>query len=158
MAELKAVAKARGMKGISAMKKDEVIEMMLQEDERERKEKEAKEAKESGVSPEIAQLDSGVTVTGILEVMSDGFGFIRSANYLPGENDIYVAPAQIRRFGLKTGDIITGNTKIKSEKEKFSALLYLTAINGMRPADAAKRKNFEDMTPIFPNERIYLER
>ena len=155
LAELKAVAKARGMKGISAMKKDEVIEMMLQEDERERKEK---EAKESGVSPEIAQLDSGVTVTGILEVMSDGFGFIRSANYLPGENDIYVAPAQIRRFGLKTGDIITGNTKIKSEKEKFSALLYLTAINGMRPADAAKRKNFEDMTPIFPNERIYLER
>jgi transcription termination factor Rho len=90
--------------------------------------------------------------------MSDGFGFIRSANYLPGENDIYVAPAQIRRFGLKTGDILTGNTKIKSEKEKFCALLYLTAINGMRPSDAMKRKNFEDMTPIFPNERIYLER
>ena len=158
LAELKAVAKARGIKGISTMKKDEVVEVMLQEDEKARKEKEEKEAKESGVSPEIAQLDSGVTVTGILEVMTDGFGFIRSANYLPGENDIYVAPAQIRRFGLKTGDIITGNTKIKSEKEKFSALLYLTAINGMRPADAAKRKNFEDMTPIFPNERIYLER
>ena len=125
------------------------------EDEREKKEK---EAKESALSPEIAQLDSGVTVSGILEVMADGFGFIRSANYLPGENDIYVAPAQIRRFGLKTGDIVTGNTKIKTEKEKFSALLYLTAINGMRPAEAAKRKNFEDMTPIFPNERIYLER
>ena len=155
LAELKAVAKARGIKGLSAMKKDDVVEAMLQEDERERAEKEAKEA---SVSPEIAQLDSGVTVTGILEVMTDGFGFIRSANYLPGENDIYVAPAQIRRFGLKTGDIFTGNTKIKSEKEKFSALLYLTAINGMRPSDAAKRKNFEDMTPIFPNERIYLER
>ena len=155
LAELRAVAKARGMKGISTMKKDEVVEAMLQEDEKERKEK---EAKENSLSPEIAQLDSGITVTGILEVMTDGFGFIRSANYLPGENDIYVAPAQIRRFGLKTGDIITGNTKIKSEKEKFSALLYLTAINGMRPADAAKRKNFEDMTPIFPNERIYLER
>ena len=155
LAELKAVAKARGIKGLSTMKKDDVVEAMLREDEREKNEK---EAKEMAVSPEIAQLDSGVTVTGILEVMADGFGFIRSANYLPGENDIYVAPAQIRRFGLKTGDIITGNTKIKSEKEKFSALLYLTGINGMRPAEAAKRKNFEDMTPIFPNQRIYLER
>ena len=137
------------------MKKDEVIEAMLQEDEREKNEQ---EAKENAVSPEVAQLDSGITVSGILEVMADGFGFIRSANYLPGENDIYVAPAQIRRFGLKTGDIITGNTKIKSEKEKFCALLYVTAINGMRPSEAMKRKNFEDMTPIFPNERIYLER
>ena len=155
VAELKAVAKARGIKGLSTMKKEDVVEAMLQEDERERKEKEAKEA---SISPDIAQLDSGISVTGILEVMADGFGFIRSANYMPGENDIYVAPAQIRRFGLKTGDIITGNTKVKSEKEKFSALLYLTAINGMRPSDAARRKNFEDMTPIFPNERIFLER
>ena len=155
VAELKAVAKARGIKGLSTMKKEDVVEAMLQEDERERKEK---EAKETSISPDIAQLDSGISVTGILEVMADGFGFIRSANYMPGENDIYVAPAQIRRFGLKTGDIITGNTKVKSEKEKFSALLYLTGINGMRPADAARRKNFEDMTPIFPNERIFLER
>ena len=155
LAELKAVAKARGIKGLSTMKKDDVVEAMLREDEREKQER---EAKESELSPEIAQLDSGITVTGILEVMTDGFGFIRSANYLPGENDIYVAPAQIRRFGLKTGDIITGNTKVKSEKEKFSALLYLTAINGLRPSEAAKRKNFEEMTPIFPNERIYLER
>ena len=155
LAELKAVAKARGIKGLSTMKKDDVVEAMLREDEREKQER---EVKESALSPEIAQLDSGITVTGILEVMTDGFGFIRSANYLPGENDIYVAPAQIRRFGLKTGDIITGNTKVKSEKEKFSALLYLTAINGLRPSEAAKRKNFEDMTPIFPNERIYLER
>lgn len=155
LAELKAVAKARGIKGLSVMKKNEVIEAMLREDEKEKKEK---EAKENAVSPDLSQLDSGITVSGILEVMSDGFGFIRSDNYLPGENDIYVAPAQIRRFGLKTGDIITGNTKIKSEKEKFCALLYLTALNGMRLSEAVKRRNFEDMTPIFPNERIYLER
>ena len=163
LTELKAVAKARGIKGLSTMKKDEVVEAMLQEDEKLKKEKEAleakeKESKDAAVTPDIAQLDSGITVSGILEVMADGFGFIRSANYLPGENDIYVAPAQIRRFGLKTGDIITGNTKIKSEKEKFCALLYVTLINGLRPADAMKRKNFEDMTPIFPNERLYLER
>ena len=111
LTELKAVAKARGIKGISAMKKEEVVEVMLQEDEKERKEK---EDKENAVSPEIAQLDSGVTVNGILEVMADGFGFIRSANYLPGENDIYVAPAQIRRFGLKTGVIVKVNTKLKT--------------------------------------------
>lgn len=155
LTELKAVAKARGIKGISTMRKDEVVDAMVREDE---KEKAEKDAKENAVSPEISQLDSGVTVTGILEVMSDGFGFIRSDNYLPGENDIYVAPAQIRRFGLKTGDIITGNTKIKSGTEKFCALLYLSAINGMTLSEAAKRRNFEDMTPIFPNERIYLER
>ena len=155
LTELKAVAKTRGIKGLSGMKKEEVIEAMLLED---KKLKEERETKESAPSPEIAQLDSGVSVTGILEVMSDGFGFIRSDNYMPGENDIYVAPAQIRKFGLKTGDIITGNTKIKTEKEKFGALLYVTAINGMHPAVAAKRKNFETMTPIFPDQRIYLER
>ena len=155
LTELKAVAKTRGIKGLSGMKKEEVIEAMLLED---KKLKEERETKESAPSPEIAQLDSGVSVTGILEVMSDGFGFIRSDNYMPGENDIYVAPAQIRKFGLKTGDIITGNTKIKTEKEKFGALLYVTAINGMNPAVAAKRKNFETMTPIFPDQRIYLER
>ena len=108
LTELKAVAKTRGIKGLSGMKKEEVIEAMLLED---KKLKEERETKESAPSPEIAQLDSGVSVTGILEVMSDGFGFIRSDNYMPGENDIYVAPAQIRKFGLKTGDIITGNTK-----------------------------------------------
>ena len=162
LVELKAVAKARGLKGLSAMKKDEVIAAMLQEDKREQQEKEAKEI---AVSPEVAHLDSGITVSGILEVMGDGFGFIRSANYLPGENDIYVAPAQIRRFGLKTGDIITGNTKIKSEKEKFSALLYLTAINDMRPAEAMKRKNFEDVAmtellqgSLMEKDRLYMER
>ena len=94
---------------------------------------------------------------GILEVMSDGYGFIRCENYLPGENDVYVAPSQIRRFNLKTGDIIVGNTRVKTGNEKFSALLYVKSINGMHPSEAAKRYNFEDMTPVFPDERIHLE-
>ncbi len=90
--------------------------------------------------------------------MSDGFGFIRSDHYLPGDHDVYVSPAQIRRFNLKTGDIVTGNTKVKTEREKFSALLYLKDVNGLAPDVNAKRPNFEDLTPIFPNERIRLER
>ena len=106
---------------------------------------------------DIDKLDSGITAHGILEVMQDGYGFIRSANYLPGENDVYVSPSQIRRFNLKTGDILEGNTRIKTQQEKFSALLYLSKINEMDPMKAMHRKNFEDMTPIFPNERLSLE-
>ncbi len=104
-----------------------------------------------------SELDSGMTARGILEVMPDGFGFIRSENFLPGESDVYVAPSQIRRFNLRTGDIIEGNTRIKTMNEKFSALLYLKKINGYPPEIASRRRNFEDMTPIFPNERIRLE-
>ena len=106
---------------------------------------------------DMAELDSGIEANGILEVMPDGFGFIRCENFLPGENDVYVSPSQIRRFNLKTGDILTGNTRIKTQGEKFSALLYVSTINGIRPAEAAKRPNFEDLTPIFPNKRIQLE-
>lgn len=106
---------------------------------------------------DMEQLDSGETKEGILEVLSDGYGFIRCDNFLPGENDVYVSPAQIRRFNLKTGDIIVGNTRIKNQNEKFSALLYVKSINGLHPSDAVKRKKFEDLTPIFPNERIHLE-
>ncbi len=104
-----------------------------------------------------SELDSGITANGILEVMPDGYGFIRCENYLPGEQDVYVSPSQIRRFGLKTGDIIRGNTRIKTQGEKFSALLYITTINGYHPSVVAQRKNFEDLTPIFPNERLRLE-
>ncbi|MDF2609486.1 MAG: rho [Lachnospiraceae bacterium] len=111
----------------------------------------------NSVASESEQLDSGETKEGILEVMPDGFGFIRCDNYLPGENDVYVSPAQIRRFGLKTGDIVAGNTRVRNQNEKFSALLYVKSVNGFHPAEAAKRKKFEDLTPVFPNERIHLE-
>ena len=162
LATLKDLAKARGLKGISTMKKAELIERMLEEDEKEKKS--ARETvKELSANTgdkevhDIDKLDSGITAHGILEVMQDGYGFIRSANYLPGENDVYVSPSQIRRFNLKTGDILEGNTRIKTQQEKFSALLYLSKINEMDPMKAMHRKNFEDMTPIFPNERLSLE-
>lgn len=105
---------------------------------------------------EIAALDSKNEVHGILEIM-EGYGFIRSANYLPGDNDVYVSPAQIRRFNLKTGDILDGNTRVKTQAEKFSALLYIRSVNGYHPLEAQKRKPFEELTPIFPEEKIKLE-
>ena len=150
--ELRAVAKARGLKGISALRKDELVERMLQEDEKDREKKlEEKKA-------EFSHLDSGIEANGILEVLSDGYGFIRSDNYLPGENDVYVSPSQIRRFNLKTGDILRGSTRVKKENEKFGALLYVTSINGISPNESFKRYNFEDMTPVFPDQRLRLER
>ena len=202
LAELKEIAKARGMKGTSAMKKGDLIERMLEKDKeaeaqkekeaagnaehhgrterterRERAERpqsrqeyaertersmaergERAERQQQAAPQDMASLDSGQVVTGILEVLGDGYGFIRSDNYLPGENDIYINPAMIRRYNLKTGDILCGNVKVKAQTEKFAALLYLKTINGLRPDDAARRRNFEDLTPIFPNERIHLER
>lgn len=165
LADLKAIAKARGIKGTSTMKKADLVEAMLKEDEKDKAE--GKEVAVKSILPKRpdaaeeekypAELDSGQVAHGILEVMSDGFGFIRCENYLPGENDVYVAPSQIRRFGLKTGDILEGNTRIKTQSEKFSALLYVKSINGYPPEIAIRRTNFEDLTPIFPDERLKLE-
>ncbi len=216
---LRDLAKARGLKSISSMKKSDLVNRMLEEDARKQKETESMQTQEERVervkakegterSKDHAQpkeysrkrteyaprergtdadrqtkekaeeqvetqenqtasaaaddtmmsLDSGITANGILEVMPDGYGFIRCENYLPGEHDVYVSPSQIRKFNLKTGDIVCGNTRIKTQQEKFSALLYVTTINGYHPSVAQKRKSFEDLTPIFPNERIRLER
>ena len=192
LVQLKELAKVRGIKGASTMKKAEIVDAMLQEDEKDKekatkktavkeepakaepvKEEAAKtEVKTEGEKPAQEktekkpqqddmfyppELDSGIEAAGILEVMPDGYGFIRCANYLPGENDVYVAPSQIRRFGLKTGDIICGNKRIKSQQEKFSALLFLKSVNGYHPEVAAKRRAFEDLTPIFPDKRVRME-
>ena len=107
---------------------------------------------------ETSTLDSGQEACGILEVMPDGFGFIRSDNYMPGDSDVYVSPSQIRRFGLKTGDIIRGNTRVKSATEKCCALLDLKSVNNLPLDQIMRRGNFEDMTPVFPDERLRLER
>ena len=234
LATLKDLAKARGLRGISTLRKPELINRMLEEDEKEAAQKESapkvqksvqtekpqevvgeqryferaneKSARQSfrtrenrtfydnnerrnyqernncqerntegyayrsqenyqertpeffKAPSETAQLDSGEKADGILEVLPDGYGFIRCENYLPGENDIYVSPSQIRRFNLKTGDILKGSIRIKTQGEKFSALLYVDSINGFHPSEGQRRYNFEDMTPIFPNERLRMER
>ncbi|MCC6094291.1 MAG: transcription termination factor Rho [Eubacterium sp.] len=123
-----------------------------------RKNEGADETDNDQMRQELNKLNSGSEAHGILEVMADGYGFIRSDNFLPGEDDVYVSPSQIRKFKLKTGDIVCGNTRIKTQSEKFSALLFVNTVNGLDPYVNARRMNFEDMTPIFPNERIRLER
>ncbi|RRD94027.1 transcription termination factor Rho [Clostridiales bacterium COT073_COT-073] len=125
-----------------------------------REEKNSREYKdendETAMPEEMMKLDSGNIAYGLLEVLPDGFGFIRSDNYMPGENDVYVAPSQIRRFQLQTGDIISGNIRKSKEKEKFQALLYVNTVNGQPASSVIGRPRFEDLTPIFPNERINL--
>lgn len=160
---LRDLAKARGIKGISTMKKAQLVEAMLAQDEIDAAAKKQNQERHRESSREVPKdsaresADEPRESHGILEVMQDGFGFIRCENYLPGENDVYVSPSQIRRFNLKTGDIITGKNRRNNPTDKFAALLHLDAINGYLPEEAAKRKNFEDLTPVFPNERIRLE-
>ncbi|NLX64950.1 MAG: transcription termination factor Rho [Clostridiaceae bacterium] len=114
-------------------------------------------ASKYGKVKDLSRLESENPVTGILEVLPDGYGFLRGHNYLSGPKDIYVSPSQIRRFNLKTGDKIVGKGRIQKEGEKFQALLYVTSVNGDPPEVAQKRRPFETLTPIYPNERITLE-
>ena len=173
--QLRELAKGEGIKSVTTMKKSELVDVLCeradsfksgaQKNQPEKParakvvyEKTTVEKIPNAETPiTVNELDSGEVASGILEVMPDGFGFIRCDNFLPGEDDVYVAPSQIRKFGLKTGDIIKGAKRLKGPGEKFGALLYIKDINGMDPAFASKRPNFENLTPIFPNERIHLE-
>lgn len=175
LSELRLIAQSKEMKNITKFKKDDLIKALIEIEEKNKntiKEVEDKiddkkedsnyirvdnKKLESARNEKTDRLDSGESKVGILEVLPDGYGFIRCDNFLPGENDVYVSPAQIRRFNLKTGDIVRGNTKVRSQGEKFSALLFVSAVNDLHPNEAAKRKRFEDLTPIFPNQRIHLE-
>ena len=96
-------------------------------------------------------------VEGILDLAEGGFGFLRFDNFLTSDKDIYVSPTQIRRFNLKTGDKIKGITRLPNEGERFGALLYVETVNGDEPGTAIRRPNFDDLTPIFPRERLCLE-
>ncbi|MCQ2511038.1 MAG: transcription termination factor Rho [Lachnospiraceae bacterium] len=180
LSELRQIAKTRNLKGTSALKKDELIQRMLEEDQKEagpvrekvqeervmRQEANRTEDDEnlSGenhdqIKPDIKALDSGIEVSGLLEIMEEGgFGFLRFANFMTSTDDVYVSPAQIRKFRMKTGDYVTGTLKVKKETDKNAALIRVISINGMPPHLCGRRMNFTDMTPIFPNRRIRLER
>lgn len=122
------------------------------------KNNEMKNSDNKNQAPQIDEsLDSGIIANGILEVMPDGYGFIRCDNYMPGDADVYVSPIQIKRLGLKTGDIIIGKVRVRTQNEKFAALLCVNTVNGYQISDVMKRKNFEDLTPVFPNKRLVME-
>jgi transcription termination factor Rho len=213
LGDLREIAKKRGIKGASGMKKSEIIDLMCELDEKEAaqatkktaaddtkevkektpgrkkrvvvataasedttnaapaksapaakpapapkaEEKSAPEKKDAATDAEAQEIADGDSADGILEVMQDGYGFIRCENYLPGENDVYVAPSLIRKFNLKTGDILKGICRAKKENDKFAALLRLDTVNGYKPEVAMGRWDFEKMTPIFPNNKIRLE-
>jgi len=161
--DLRNVAKEANIKNITKYKKIELIEIIEQN------------AKKNDVVKDIVnqdsinqptmishkkninQLDSGITEEGILEVMQEGFGFLRTENFLPGPKDLYISPPQIRKFNLKTGDLVRGNIRIQKENEKFGAILYVTEINGIDPASYSSKRSFETLTPIYPTEKINLE-
>ena len=114
----------------------------------EKPEREKKEAHKEQERPEVE---------GILEIAEGGFGFLRFNNFLTSEKDVYVSPTQIRRFNLKTGDKIKGISRLPNEGERFGALLYVLTVNGDEPGVSMRRPDFEDLTPIFPRERLTLE-
>ena len=151
LTELRELARERGLSGVSALRKQDLIQK-LKGEQRSRIEQAVSE-----LPPELREAaDGGTLASGLLEIVSEGgFGFLRSANYLPGEEDVYVSPSQIRRFRLRTGDLVTGVKRLRGEKERYSALLYVNTVNGVRAAEL-RRANFEEMTPIFPSERIPL--
>lgn len=149
LAELKEIAKKYDIKNISKYKKEELIVAI-------------EECMEQPKEAEVVREDNGkvrtetVETEGILQICEDGFGFLRSENYLSGVDDVYVAPAQIRRFRLKTGDMLKGIARLPRENERFRALLYVNSVNGDKPDVAIRRTAFENLTPIYPTERMHM--
>ncbi len=186
--ELQGLAKGRGIKRVTGVKKQDLIELLENSEEgaeskkissevvaeTEVKEKPAKKDKDKqeasdGNGREVIKYedlqeemyvddDGDHDARGIIEVLQEGFGFIRSANFMPGEDDVYVPSVMIKKLGLKTGDEVVGFKRRNRAEDKFKALVHVDAINGKSPEEAATRMRFENFTPIYPDERIHLER
>ena len=157
--ELQELAKEKGIKNISKLKKEQLIEKILavpQTDISQEPPQETQARNEEIVYSDPVRRTN--LMGGVLEIMADGYGFLRSDNYQSGENDVYVSQNQIRRFNLKTGDYIVGNTRMQHEGEKYQALLYVQTVNGDKVDVSIRRKAFDDLTPVYPTERIRLER
>ena len=163
IADLRDLAKQKGIKNTSKMTKEALIVTILEEHNlakkaQEDKETTSKEQKEETPKAQAEAFQPGdYGVEGVLEVLPDGFGFLRGENYLSTPKDIYVSPIQIKRFRLATGDKVKGIARTPKETEKFPALIYVNTINGDLPEVSLKRKSFDDLTPIYPNRRIHLE-
>ena len=174
LVELRQLAKERGAENVSKLKKEELLDFLENEENSIKQENKEKENTNVTDSVEIEEMDEdrveefnsmGYKLTnngdkiveGILEVLPDGYGFLRGDNYLSTADDVYISPVQIRRFKLDNGDKVTGIARMPKEGEKFPALIYVGKVNGDAPEMAFKRKKFDDLTPIHPNERIHLE-
>ncbi len=160
ISELKELCKEKGLKNFSTLKKSELIELLSSKknDVQASKIEPILEEPETKTTQEGYKLSEGdEVVEGILEVLPDGYGFLRGDNYLPTPKDVYVSPVQIRRFRLDTGDKLKGIKRTPKEGEKFPALIYVGEVNGQHPENAMKRVPFDDLTPIYPTERLKLE-
>lgn len=159
LTELKDMAKEKGVKNISKLKKEDLIQILSKETNTIPTEEIKKEEKNSSVTSGGYKLtnEGDEFVEGILEVLPDGYGFLRGDNYLPTPKDVYISPVQIKRFRLDTGDVIKGIKRTPKEGEKFPALIYVGEVNGEHPEKAMKRRSFDDLIPIYPNKRIKLE-
>ena len=155
--ELKDLAKEKGLKNISKLKKEDLINFLNEVDQEQKAEE--KTPFVETVTEEGYKLTSegDEVVEGILEVLPDGYGFLRGDNYLPTPKDVYVSPVQIKRFRLDTGDKVRGIKRTPKEGEKFPALIFVGAVNGQHPENAMKRTKFDDLIPIYPDKRLKLE-
>lgn len=159
LSELRELAKNKYIKGYSKYKKSELIDLLNENSENnitEKKNKNENIMQENNTSFKITNSDDKIA-EGILEVLPDGYGFLRGDNYLSTPDDVYISPIQIRRFRLDTGDYIKGISRMAKEGERFPSLIFVGEVNGESPEKSYRRKKFDDLTPIYPTERIKLE-